>query len=152
MSAGRISIATTIYPIEITELVNGAMQSSTLPPARRAGLRMFQSVAGPELSWGSVVHAQFGTNANQVGVAVGTTSCNNGTIALHWFFIRTRIIRSSAKLYRMSGGASNDERFEQIGQSWLKHAFAAAQATSAALAAPQREWSRAGMLRSVRRA
>jgi hypothetical protein len=28
-------------------------------------------------------------------------------------------------LYRMSGGATNDERFEQIGQSWLKHAFTA---------------------------
>ena len=29
-------------------------------------------------------------------------------------------------LYRMSGGATNNERFEQIGQSWGKHAFAAA--------------------------
>ena len=28
--------------------------------------------------------------------------------------------------YRMSGGADNTERFEQIGQSWGKHAFAAA--------------------------
>jgi hypothetical protein len=28
-------------------------------------------------------------------------------------------------LYRMSAGANNDERFEQIGQSWLKHAFTA---------------------------
>ena len=26
----------------------------------------------------------------------------------------------------MSGGATNNERFEQIGQSWGKHAFAAA--------------------------
>src|SRR5207248_1515872 len=26
-------------------------------------------------------------------------------------------------LYRMSGGADNAERFEQIGQSWMKHAF-----------------------------
>jgi hypothetical protein len=26
-------------------------------------------------------------------------------------------------LYRMSGGTDNTERFEQIGQSWLKHAF-----------------------------
>ena len=29
-------------------------------------------------------------------------------------------------LYRMSGGATNDERFEQLGQSWGKHAFTAA--------------------------
>ena len=26
-------------------------------------------------------------------------------------------------LYRMGGGADNAERFEQIGQSWMKHAF-----------------------------
>ena len=29
-------------------------------------------------------------------------------------------------LYRMSGGADNTERFEQLGQSWGKHAFTAA--------------------------
>ncbi|MGH9692803.1 MAG: hypothetical protein ACRD5Z_01575, partial [Bryobacteraceae bacterium] len=29
--------------------------------------------------------------------------------------------------YRMSGGATNDARFEQVGQSWLKHAFFALQ-------------------------
>ena len=28
-------------------------------------------------------------------------------------------------LYRMSGGANNDARFEQIGQSWMKHTFLA---------------------------
>ena len=33
-------------------------------------------------------------------------------------------------LYRMSGGADNNERFEQIGQSWGKHAFAAASANT----------------------
>ena len=37
---GRISIATTMYPIEITTVVNGAAQSAILPP--RSGLRMFR--------------------------------------------------------------------------------------------------------------
>src|SRR5262249_54201163 len=32
-------------------------------------------------------------------------------------------------LYRMSGGADNTERFEQIGQSWMKHTFLASQGT-----------------------
>ena len=32
-------------------------------------------------------------------------------------------------LYRMSGGPGNDERFEQIGQGWPKHAFGADQAS-----------------------
>jgi hypothetical protein len=30
-------------------------------------------------------------------------------------------------LYRMSGGSANNQRFEQIGQSWVKHAFGADQ-------------------------
>jgi hypothetical protein len=33
-------------------------------------------------------------------------------------------------VYRMSGGGSNNDRFEQIGQSWGKHAFAAASSNS----------------------
>src|SRR5262249_43557689 len=30
-------------------------------------------------------------------------------------------------LYRMGGGTNNNERFEQIGQSWVKHSFGAKQ-------------------------
>ena len=33
----------------------------------------------------------------------------------------------SQNLYRMSGGASNNDRFEQIGQAWVKHTFGANQ-------------------------
>ena len=47
--AGKISISTTMYPIEITTLVNGAAQSSVLP-AR--GNRRFQILCrDPMSSW-----------------------------------------------------------------------------------------------------
>ena len=58
--------------------------------------------------------------------AWGTTSCNAGTENLDWFQLPSNdhpVIPQG--LYRMSGGATNDDRFEQIGQSWLKHAFTA---------------------------
>ena len=72
--------------------------------------------------------AQFGSSGTQVGLAVGTTSCNNGTVELDWFAL-TNIDHPviPQNLYRMSGGAGNNDRFEQVGQSWLKHAFTALQ-------------------------
>ena len=72
--------------------------------------------------------AQFGSSGTQVGLAVGTTSCNNGDVELDWFALPQvdhPVIPQN--LYRMSGGASNNDRFEQVGQSWLKHAFTALQ-------------------------
>ena len=70
--------------------------------------------------------AQYGSNGNFVGLGVGTTSCNNGDQPFHWFALPNNdhpVIPQN--LYRMSGGTNNNDRFEQIGQSWLKHAFLA---------------------------
>src|SRR5205085_9441226 len=67
-----------------------------------------------------------GVTGNYVGLGVGTTSCNAGTVDLDWFQLPNNdhpVIPQN--LYRMSGGANNTERFEQVGQSWLKHAFTA---------------------------
>jgi hypothetical protein len=65
-----------------------------------------------------------GTNGNFVGLGVGTTSCNNGTQPVNWFQLpNTDHPVIPQNLYRMSGGASNNQRFEQLGQSWMKHAF-----------------------------
>jgi hypothetical protein len=129
MIVGRISILTTVYPIEVTTIVQGAAQSSILPPARPGGTQAPNSVPGPDVIVGDLSSAQqFGSNATQVGVAIGTTSCNNGTIPLNWVSMpNTDHPVIPQNLYRMSGGANNNDRFEQIGQSWLKHAFAAAQ-------------------------
>jgi subtilisin-like proprotein convertase family protein len=126
---GRISIVTTMYPVEITTVVQGEPQGSTLPPPPRDGAQEVpNSVPGPDVIVGDLsATQQFGSNGTQVGVAIGTVSCNNGTVALNWIsYPNTDHPVIPQNLYRMSGGAANDERFEQIGQSWLKHAFSAA--------------------------
>ena len=120
---GEISVATTMYPIEITTVVNGTAQSSKLPP--RAGGIEGDPLPGPDIIVGDLPDLeQFGSNGSQVGLGVGTTSCNNGNVEVDWFSLPDvdhPVIPQN--LYRMSGGATNDDRFEQVGQSWLKHAF-----------------------------
>ena len=67
----------------------------------------------------------------RVGLALGTDACNKGTIDVDWFALPNNdhpFIPQN--VYRMSGGATNNDRFEQIGQSWGKHAFTAASSNS----------------------
>ena len=120
---GQISVKADMRAIEVTEVVDGDVQSSTLPASPEAG-----TVPGPDVVVGDLNGlAQFGSSSGtQVGLAVGTDSCNYGTIDLNWFANPSNdhpVIPQN--LYRMSGGATNDERFEQIGQSSVKHAFTA---------------------------
>jgi hypothetical protein len=127
---GEITIATNMYPIETTTFVNGAAKSSTLPPRRgRSPNAPGGSVPGPDIVVGDMFDlAQFGSSGNQVGLGMGTTSCNNGDQPIHFYQLPNpdhSII--SQNLYRMSGGATNTERLEQIGQSWVKHTFGADQ-------------------------
>lgn len=82
---------------------------------------------GPDVIVGELPSLeQFGSAGTQVGLAVGTDSCNNGDQPLNWFALPNNdhpVIPQN--LYRQSGGATNNERFEQIGQSSMKHAFLA---------------------------
>jgi hypothetical protein len=123
---GKISIATTMYPIEISTVAHGGVQSSILPP-RRGGTSGAPdgSVPGPDVIVGDLPDMeQFGSSGTQVGLGVATTSCNNGDQPVNWFSLPgTDHPVIPQNLYRMSGGANNNDRFEQIGQSWLKHAF-----------------------------
>jgi hypothetical protein len=122
---GNISIKTNMRAVEITQVVDGDVKSDTMPAMRdpEAG-----TVPGPDVVVGDVSGlAQFGSASGpHVGLALGTDSCNFGTENLHWFRLPDNdhpVIPQN--LYRMSGGATNDERFEQIGQSSVKHAFTA---------------------------
>lgn len=80
------------------------------------------TVIGPDMKFCQLFGlAQFGRLGSVVGLAVATTSWNVGDAPLLWFqnpderhpFI-------VGNLYRLK-----DDRFEQIGQSWVKHAFCA---------------------------
>ncbi|MDQ3179185.1 MAG: hypothetical protein M3Q33_01560, partial [Acidobacteriota bacterium] len=122
---GQISITATMRPIEITQIVDGEVVSDALPANNSPAAG---SVPGPDVVVGDLNGlAQFGSSSGtQVGLAVGTDSCNFGTVDLNWFANPNNDHPAIPQnLYRMSGGATNDERFEQIGQSSVKHAFTA---------------------------
>jgi hypothetical protein len=119
---GKISIGAAMQPIEIDQVVNGETQSMVMPAVG--------TQPGPDVIVGDLNGlAQFGEgnpSPTQVGLAVGTDSCNRGQVDLDWFALPNNdhpVIPQN--LYRMSGGATNTERFEQIGQSSVKHAFTA---------------------------
>src|SRR5437660_1686053 len=123
-AVGKISISARMQPIEVTQLINGESKSMVMPAMHRP---LPATTPGPDVIVGDLPAVQqFGSAGTQVGVAVATTSCNAGTIDLDWFSLpNTDHPVIPQNLYRMSGGVNNDERFEQIGQSWLKHAFTA---------------------------
>jgi hypothetical protein len=130
---GTISIGAVMQPIQVDQLVNGETKSMALPPIQHAaGPGVPTLVPGPDVIVGDVEDvAQFDPPVGtQVGLAIGTDSCNNGDTPVDWLALpNTDHPVVPQNLYRMSGGATNDERFEQIGQSWMKHTFLALQGT-----------------------
>lgn len=124
-AVGEFSLSAKMRQVEVAELVNGEIVTNVLPALRdpEAG-----STPGPDVVVGDVYGlAQFGSSSgSQVGLALGTVSCNYGEENLNWFALPNNdhpVIPQN--LYRMSGGSDNAERFEQIGQSSVKHAFTA---------------------------
>src|SRR5438876_5467731 len=127
---GKISFSATMRPIEVQTVANGETKSVRMLPLHGAlGPRTPTLVPGPDVIVGDLPQVAQGGNDTVnhfVGLGVGTTSCNNGDQPLDWFaFSNTDHPYIPQNLYRMSGGANNNDRFEQIGQSWGKHAFLA---------------------------
>jgi len=84
---------------------------------------------GPDVIGGDLSSLQqFGSSLTQVGLAIGTDTCNSGDQELNFFALPSTDHPVLAQnLYRMSGGTANNERFEQIGQSWGAHRYFALQ-------------------------
>src|SRR5882757_4335883 len=125
---GKISVGAAMQPIEINRLdENGNIKSASLPALNQPGVG---TVPGPDVIVGELldfVQMEPGAVDGQVGLALGTDACNKGTENVDWLALPdNRHPFIPQNLYRMSSGVENNERFEQIGQSWGKHAFAAA--------------------------
>src|SRR6266480_3051495 len=131
--AGQISIGAAMQPIQITQLASGYPKSIVMPPMQNgAGTGTPTQTAGPDVIVGEIedVDQLDAAVGAQIGLAAGTDSCNNGDQPVDWFALpQTDHPVVPQNLYRMSGGANNNDRFEQIGQSWVKHTFEALQGT-----------------------
>jgi hypothetical protein len=126
--AGTISVGAAMQPIQIDQIVRGETKSMGMPPMQHEGDPAAPNlVPGPDVIVGNIENvAQSGSAGTQVGLAIGTDSCNNGDQPVDWFALpNTDHPVVPQNLYRMSGGTDNTERFEQIGQSWMKHTFEA---------------------------
>src|SRR5262245_3167317 len=126
--AGEISIGANMRPIEIVHLdENGDVKSAALPAMNQPGVG---TVPGPDVIIGELIGLEQLDNGavnGRVGISLGTDACNKGTIDVDWFALpNSDHPFIPQNVYRMSGGADNTERFEQLGQSWGKHAFTAA--------------------------
>jgi len=129
---GTISVGAAMQPIEITQVASGKTQSVVMPPLPHAiSSETPNLVPGPDVIVGDIEDVdQMGNSGTQVGLAIGTDSCNNGDQPVDWFALpQTDHPVVPQNLYRMSGGEDNQERFEQIGQSWMKHTFEALEDT-----------------------
>ncbi|MGC1321632.1 MAG: hypothetical protein WA849_05590, partial [Candidatus Udaeobacter sp.] len=130
--AGTLSVGAVMQPTEIMQVANGQPQSLVMPSVQRAvGPGTPNLVPGPDVIVGNIQNvAQMGSAGTQVGLAIGTDSCNNGDQPVDWFALpQTDHPLVPQNLYRMSGGTDNTERFEQVGQSWMKHTFEALEDT-----------------------
>src|SRR4029077_17902140 len=126
--AGTISIDTAVTPIATTTVVNGKVESSTLPPGNAlvpGGGHV--PVPGPDIIVGdlpAMVEASPTPSANdtQVGLGIATTSCNNGDQPVDFFAIpNTSHSVICENFYRMSGAPNKNDRFKQMGKSGGRH-------------------------------
>jgi hypothetical protein len=85
------------------------------------------STTGPDVIVGALTDVgNYGTSGGIYAYALGATSCNIGTTPVIWIAGSNQHPVISQTVFRLKPVAGQPySRFEQIGMSWLKHAFAA---------------------------
>jgi hypothetical protein len=102
---------------------------------------------GPDAIAGEMADLiMWGSAGSQRGLATGITTCNAGNAFIDFFAMpNTHHPVAAQNLYRMSSGAGNNDRFEQIGQAWVKHTFGAKQANACFLCQPGGNFTHLGV-------
>ncbi|MEM6571161.1 MAG: hypothetical protein AAF957_22305 [Planctomycetota bacterium] len=96
---------------------------------------------GPDVIVGVIPNISNWGGLNGMGAySLGTTSCNVGDDELLWIASSTEHPVIGQNIYRMENG-----RFQQLGQSWLKHGFVALQGTACCSCSPAANGSRLGV-------
>lgn len=109
--------------------VRHQMQSVSIPASRALALCLALAFAAPLAAQGADVIVgdlngirSYGSVGGTAAYAVGTTSCNIGTVPLLWIASTNQHPVIGQNMFRIRNGV-----FEQVGQSWLKHGFTALQ-------------------------
>ncbi len=85
---------------------------------------------GPDVIVGDLVGvSNYSSESGIEALAVGTTSCNLGDAELNWISSNNQHPVIGQNFFRHTDMPDGSSRFEQIGQSWLKHGFTALQGT-----------------------
>ena len=118
---------------------------NSAPGAAQSAPEGFNS--GPDVIAGNMADLyQDGAAGTQRGLAVGITTCNAGNVVVNFFAMPSTNHPAVAQdLYRMSGGSGNTDRFEQIGQSWVKHTYGAKQADACFSCQPGGDFTHLGV-------
>jgi hypothetical protein len=131
---------------------SGASGAFTLTIEHRDGPDV---TLGPDV-WTSVLPdmARYGTSVDGTITAysVGTTSCNAGDYPVRWIdntlylpdFDNTKHPVIAQNMYRLktytAPGGATYQRFEQLGQSWLKHGFVSTNSAGCGTCEPSLLW------------
>lgn len=118
-----------VFTLPLLLLLNSSSGNSS-PQAAQTAPEGFNP--GPDIIAGNMFDLyEDGAAGTQRGLAVGITSCNAGNQFVNFSAMpNTNHPAVAQNLYRISGGPQNTDRFEQIGQAWVKHTYGAKQADS----------------------
>ncbi len=133
---GRVTTTITMELSQTVEFdVDNQVDSVTMYPVGGAVPEGAFPTPGPDVIVGELPSTiQAGRDgpagSGMVGLSIGTTSCNKGNVPLNWFALpNVDHPMIPMNMYRLST-VDGTNRMEQIGHSWMKHAFTALQGSA----------------------